>query len=105
MFLHGVFTAKFGIFPMKAKDSLFIAMTRPPMIMGVTFLFMGLNIFTVAFVFVITKNLLHLIFHGTHPFGWIPDMSQRSPTSRRHSQESSKDFWSHKSKILVRQLV
>lgn len=47
---------------MKTKDPLFIAMTRPPMIMGVTFLFMGLNIFAVAFVFVITKNLLHLLF-------------------------------------------
>jgi len=47
---------------MKAKDPLFIAMTRPPMIMGVTFLFMGLNIFAVAFVFVITKNLVHLLF-------------------------------------------
>lgn len=47
---------------MKEKDSLFIAMTRPPMLFGVTFLFMGLNIFAVAFVFVITKNLFHLLF-------------------------------------------
>ena len=47
---------------MKSKDPLFIAMTRPPMLLGVTFLFLGLNVLGVAFVFVITKNILHLLF-------------------------------------------
>lgn len=47
---------------MKSKDPLFIAMTRPPMLMGVTFLFMGLNIMGVAFIFTLTKNIFHLLF-------------------------------------------
>jgi len=56
---------------MKAKDPLFIGMTRPPMIAGVTFLYMGLNAFGVAFLFVLSKNFLTLlIFIPFHALGY-----------------------------------
>lgn len=57
---------------MRSKDPLFIGMTRPPMIAGVTFLFMGLNAFGVAFLFVLTKNfLVLLIFIPLHAVGYL----------------------------------
>ena len=86
---------------MKEKDPLFIAMTRPPMIMGVTFLFMGLNIFTVAFVFVITKNLLHLCFMvSIHLVGYL--MCLKDPQlldvvvkkTQKTSGVTNRKFWS-----------
>lgn len=57
---------------MRTKDPLFIGMTRPPMIAGVTFLFMGLNAFSVAFIYVILKNpLILLIMLPIHGVGYL----------------------------------
>lgn len=56
---------------MKEKDPLFIGMTRPPMIGGVTFLYMGLNAFGSIMLFVITGNLLYmLVFIPFHAVGY-----------------------------------
>ncbi len=56
---------------MKNKDPLFIGMTRPPMIAGVTFLYMGLNAFGAFFAFLLTGNLLYLlIFLPFHAVGY-----------------------------------
>lgn len=56
---------------MKAKDPLFIGMTRPPMIAGVTFKYMGLNAFFVLIFFMMTLNPLHLlIFLPFHAVGY-----------------------------------
>ncbi|VAW00391.1 hypothetical protein MNBD_ALPHA06-1732 [hydrothermal vent metagenome] len=56
---------------MKEKDSLFIGMTRPPMIAGVTFLYMGLNAFGAFFAFLLTGNLLYLlVFLPFHAIGY-----------------------------------
>lgn len=57
---------------MRSKDPLFIGMTRPPMIAGVTFLFMGMNAFTVAFIYVIAKNpLILLLMLPIHGVGYL----------------------------------
>ncbi len=57
---------------MKSKDPLFIGMTRPPMIAGVTFLYMGLNAFGAFFAFLLTGNLLYLlIFIPFHAIGYL----------------------------------
>lgn len=86
---------------MKSKDSLFIAMTRPPMLLGVTFLFLGLNVMTVAFVFVLTKNILHLLFIiPIHLVGYL--MCLKDPQlmdvivkkSQKTSGVTNKKFWS-----------
>ena len=86
---------------MKAKDPLFIAMTRPPMLMGVTFIFMGLNMFSVAFVFVITKNLLHLLFMiPIHAVGYLICLKDPQlidvmvKKSQKTSGVTNKKFWS-----------
>ena len=56
---------------LKAKDSLFIGMTRPPMIAGVTFMYMGLNAFAVFIFFTLTANPLHLlVFLPIHAVGY-----------------------------------
>ena len=56
---------------LKAKDPLFIGMTRPPMIAGVTFMYMGLNAFAVFIFFTLTANPLHLlVFLPIHAVGY-----------------------------------
>ena len=56
---------------MKAKDPLFIGMTRPPMIAGVTFTYMGINAFAVFILFTLTANPLHLLlFLPFHAVGY-----------------------------------
>ena len=56
---------------MKAKDPLFIGMTRPPMMAGVTFKYMGLNAFAVLIFFTMTTNPLHLlVFLPIHSVGY-----------------------------------
>lgn len=86
---------------MREKDPLFIAMTRPPMIMGVTFLFMGINVIGVAFVFVLTKNLLHLLFGiPIHLIGYL--ICMRDPQlidvyvkkSQKTSGVTNRKYWS-----------
>jgi len=55
----------------KAKDPLFIGMTRPPMIAGVTFMYMGINAFAVFIFFTLTANPLHLlVFLPFHAVGY-----------------------------------
>jgi len=85
----------------KSKDPLFIAMTRPPMLMGVTFLFMGLNVFTVAFVFVLTKNLIHLLFGlPIHVVGYLVCLKDPQildvfvKKSQKTSGTTNKKLWS-----------
>ncbi len=85
---------------MKSKDPLFIAMTRPPMIMGVTFIFMGLNFLGVAFIFVITKNLLHLLFIiPIHMVGYLICLKDPQlmdvivKKSQKTSGVTNKKFW------------
>jgi len=86
---------------MKTKDPLFIAMTRPPMLFGVTFLFLGLNLFSVAFVFVITKNLLHLLFAlPIHVVGYLICLKDPQlldvmvKKAQKTSGVTNKKFWS-----------
>ena len=56
---------------MLERDPLFIGMTRPPMIGGVTFLYMGLNAFGAFFAFLVTGNLLFLlVFIPLHAVGY-----------------------------------
>ena len=56
----------------RSKDPLFIGMTRPPMIAGVTFLYMGLNAFGAIFLFLILGNLLYLlVFLPFHVVGYL----------------------------------
>ena len=56
---------------LKAKDPLFIGMTRPPMIAGVTFMYMGINAFSVFILFTLTANPLHLlVFLPFHAVGY-----------------------------------
>ena len=56
---------------MKAKDPLFIGMTRPPMMAGVTFKYMCLNAFAVLILFTMTTNPLHLlVFLPIHSVGY-----------------------------------
>ena len=89
---------------MRSKDLLFIAMTRPPMIAVVTFLFMGVNAFGVAILYTSTQNLLVLpLVLPIHAVGYM--MCMKDPRLMdvivKRAQKSSgvpnKDYWGGKS--------
>lgn len=54
-------------------DPLFMGLTRPPMIAGVSYTFAALNGIITLLAFVITNNFIYLfvILPGVHGFGWF----------------------------------
>ena len=89
---------------MRSKDALFIGMTRPPMIAGVTFLYMGVNAFSVAFIYVLSQNLfMLLLFLPLHSVGYL--MCLKDPRlmdvivkrSQKSSGVTNKEYWGGKS--------
>lgn len=55
-----------------ATHTVFGALTRPAMTMGVTFEYHGLNLMLSVCAFIIMGNLLYgLIFIPLHAFGWL----------------------------------
>lgn len=54
-------------------DPLFMGLTRPPMLLGVSYTFAALNGIISLLAFVVTENFLYLfvLLPGVHAFGWF----------------------------------
>lgn len=55
------------------SDPLFMGLTRPPMLLGVSYTFAALNGIIALLAFVITENFVYLfvVLPGVHAFGWF----------------------------------
>ena len=55
------------------SDPLFMGLTRPPMILGVSYTFAALNGIIALLAFVVTSNFIYLfvILPGVHAFAWF----------------------------------
>ncbi len=58
---------------MIGTDPLFMGLTRPPMLLGVSYTFAALNGIISLLAFVITENFIYLfvLLPGVHAFGWF----------------------------------
>jgi len=58
---------------MVSTDPLFLGLTRPPMILGVSYTFAALNGIASLLAFIITTNFLYLfiLLPGLHCIGWL----------------------------------
>lgn len=54
-------------------DPLFLGLTRPPMLLGVSYTFAALNLMTCLMIFVVTNNFLYLIviLPIVHGIAWL----------------------------------
>lgn len=54
-------------------DPLFMGLTRPPMLAGVSYTFAALNGIISLLAFVVTSNFIYLfvLLPGVHAFGWF----------------------------------
>jgi len=54
-------------------DSLFLGLTRPPLLLGVSYHLFALNLIVTLLIFIITNNLIYLfvVLPGIHAICWL----------------------------------